>query len=285
MINTAACLVRPTYPGAYRWIVVVVGIVFASTCRAVGITWDLRSDWSDTTNPNGAWTYKAGNAVLPRVAQWPLAPPSPPLGGWGVTNLPFWFKSTTSPAGVDWQVGDVVVHTQDDFNGAGNGTANITWTSPLNGAVNITGNAWMAAEIDSIAGGPRGNRWNLYVRNALVSTGTVASGDVYSRANPFLFAAGSGGPGPLANVPVSVGDKITLEVVRTSVDGYFVGTNLTITAVPEPSAVALLGGGAIGFRFVRKRRRRASSQDPADGMIVGLPRPRLRGSYPQERPH
>ena len=59
------------------------------------------------------------------------------------------------------------------------------------------------------------------------------------------------------NVPVSVGDEIVLEVVRTSVDGYFVGTNLTVTTVPEPSGFGLVGGVLV-FALARKRWARTS---------------------------
>ena len=35
------------------------------TTAAMGQTWNLRTDWSKTQNPNGVWSYRAGNLVLP----------------------------------------------------------------------------------------------------------------------------------------------------------------------------------------------------------------------------
>jgi hypothetical protein len=51
----------------------VVGLVvsvigFAAPSSAA--TYNLTSDWSDSTNPNGQWTYLEGNNALPLVSNW-----------------------------------------------------------------------------------------------------------------------------------------------------------------------------------------------------------------------
>ena len=81
--------------------------------------------------------------------------------------------------GKDWLPGDVIVHTQDDANGAGNGPANITWTAPATMLINIDGGLWAGREIG------RGNHWSVWKNGALLTEGDVASGDAYSRAVPF----------------------------------------------------------------------------------------------------
>ena len=178
--------------------------VFVTLCLATlsGVdaasVWDLRSDWSNTKNSNGVWSYNAGTSPLRHVSQWSLGPN---LSGWG-PNLPFWFRSP-STSSQEWQAGDVIVHTQDDFNGAGYGPANVTWTSPIAALVDISGAVWMAADTGSIGGGLRGNKWNLYIRGKLVSTGTIGGGDSYSRANPFRFGLGSGGSSVFRACPKS----------------------------------------------------------------------------------
>ncbi|GDY21177.1 hypothetical protein LBMAG56_25230 [Verrucomicrobiota bacterium] len=216
-----------------------VTVVITVNPMAGGIIWDLKSDWSDVSNPNNVWSYNAGSTVLPHVAAWRLGTT---LSGWG-SDLPFWFRSPSASSS-EWQAGDIIVHTQDDYNGAGYESANVMWTSPITGRVSVSGSVWMANNTPSIDGGPRGNRWNLYVRGALVSTGTITGGDAHTRANPFAFAAGSGGASALTSVLVTGGDVVKLEIVRASSDGSFVGANMTIRQNTN-SAPALVGPTSI----------------------------------------
>ena len=41
----------------------VLVVAFAGTAGAV--TFDLKGDWSDNTNPNGVWSYNKGSTALP----------------------------------------------------------------------------------------------------------------------------------------------------------------------------------------------------------------------------
>jgi len=210
------------------------------------IAYDLRTDWSNLANPNGAWSYNAGAVALPYTASWPGDLFSAPQPGWGgtvpfSTLVPVWFRSSATPLsipGFDWQIGDVVVHTQDEVSGPGLGLANVTWISPLSGTIDISGAAWMGRD----AG--RADQWSVLVRNALVSQGDISSGDPYNRTSPFDFATGSGGAGALQTIPVSAGDVVELRVIRTTFFGDYVGLNLTIQATP--SAPGGGGGGAGG---------------------------------------
>jgi hypothetical protein len=196
----------------------------------LSITYDLQTDWSDAANPNGVWAYREGNNNLPHVNSWQST-----LGGWstaqpawsrsenGGNRLPVIFRSNGSETFAhDWIAGDVIVHSWDSSNGIGNGLANIVWTSPGAGTIDITGSTWAGRDIG------RSNQWNLYVNNSLVTSGSVASGDPYSRANPFNFAAGSGGAGVLDDVAVSAGDTVRFNVTATSPAGDFVGVNLQV---------------------------------------------------------
>ena len=97
------------------------------------------ADWSDTANPNNVWRYNEGANLLPGVNDWQsaFAGANWSQPGWarsenGTNRIPFWFQSNgLEPFGHDWLSGDVVVHTTDAVNGAGNGEANVTWTSEL----------------------------------------------------------------------------------------------------------------------------------------------------------
>jgi hypothetical protein len=207
--------------------VIAILIHVPNTVRAATV-YNLGADWSDTFNPNGVWAYRGGDEFLPHVENWTFSVWDDPVPGWGNT-LPFIFKSYIDDldASLDWLPGDIVVHTHDDWNGGNNGPAVITWTSPLSGVVDISGGVWMGRDID------RGNEWRLSVRGEIVSTGTIFSGDTYSRANPFRFELGSGGPRAL-RTNVEPGDVVTLEIVRTSFAGEFVGVELQVTDLGRP---------------------------------------------------
>jgi len=125
----------------------------------------------------------------------------------------------------DWLAGDVIVHTTDSASGAGAGPANLVWTSPFSGTVNISGAVWLARDIG------RSATWTLWVNTTPITGGSLSSGDPYSRAVPFNFGSGSGGPSALNNISVSVGSTIKLEFVTTSTYGDYTGVNFTITRI------------------------------------------------------
>jgi hypothetical protein len=168
--------------------------------------------------------------------------------------LPVWFKSNGSETFVrDWQAGDIIVHTTDTLNGIGSGLANVTWTSPTAGNINITGGVWDGLDRS------RANDWAILLNGVSLTGGSLFDGDPYNRANPFNFAAGSGGAGVLNNIAVAPGDVVKLQLVKTSSLGDVVGVNLAIsattssTAVPEPfTIIGTLIGGTAAFRMRKK---------------------------------
>lgn len=209
-------------------------------------TFDIRADWSDASNPNGRWSYLEGVNPLPFVASWQSV-----LGGWGVAQpgwarsengnnrLPFWFRSNGSELGTpDWIAGDVVVHSTDPGNGVGNGIAAVEWRAPARGVVSISGGVWLGRDIG------RGNAWRLFVNGVGLRSGVVFSGDAYSRANPFLFANGSGTL-PMTGLPIACGGVIRLEIERTTTAGDWVGVSLSGTFTPVPCAGDLNGDGSV----------------------------------------
>jgi len=197
----------------------------------------LNADWSDTENPTGLWSYRAGGAALPSVESWQrdLGGWTRPQPGWAESEsennrLPFWYRSNGYETfAVDYRRCDVVVHTQDDGNGVGNGNAALVWTAPVDSAVWIRGNLWMARDID------RGNAWSLYRNDELLSEGAIASGDPYSRDSPFRLEDGSGGAGAVDEVMVQAGDEIRLVLTRTTTVGDFVGVRMRVGCVAPDS--------------------------------------------------
>ena len=221
--------------------------VASLTGIALTFVYDLKTDWSDSANPNGPWTYREGNNALPQMIMSTNCGACPGGSGLVWTNaqrawarsaggtssdhtfLPFWFKSNGSETGLgnwgdDWEAGDVVMHTTDPANGIGSGPGNVIWTSPIAGVISIAGNIWIGRDIG------RANHWVLSRNEAMLTAGDVSSGDPYSRTNPMPFSAGTAGPSVLNGILVSPGDVIKLEVTRTSSSGDVVGLNLAINA-------------------------------------------------------
>ncbi|MGE3109345.1 MAG: GC-type dockerin domain-anchored protein [Phycisphaerales bacterium] len=214
--------------------VACIGAAALFAVNASAQVYDLRTDWSETSNPNGAWSYRHGSKPLPHVDAWQRN-----LGGWTTfqpgwarsedanTRLPFWFQSNGAEAfDNDFDPGDIVVHTTDPGNGVGSGEANVFWTSPGIGLATVSGAVWLGRDIG------RSNQWTLYRGGTSLSSGQVFSGDQYNRASPFDLSTGTGGAGPLQNIHVCRGDDIRLELVRTSAAGDFCGVTLTIAFTP-----------------------------------------------------
>jgi hypothetical protein len=242
----------------------VAGLEAASVTQVQAQVWDVTTDWSDAANPNGPWSYREGAIPLPHVNSWQSI-----LGGWnvaqpgwaesenGTNRLPFWFRSNGSENFAhDWITGDVVVHTTDSVNGAGNGPANLTWTSPVAGTVDLSGGVWIGRDIE------RSGNWTLLLNGGTLTSGSIFSGDPFSRAAPFSFAAGTGGAGAVDDIAVAPGDVLQLRFDTISVAGDFVGVRMTITATssaaPEPATAVLLAAGVLPLAglFVRRQRRK-----------------------------
>ncbi|MBL8823175.1 MAG: PEP-CTERM sorting domain-containing protein [Planctomycetia bacterium] len=207
-------------------------------------TYDLRNDWSDINNPNGVWSYRQGNSVLSSgtypAGDFDLAQPA-----WLGSPPALWLKTQSNGSGLDSQIGDVVTHTVPT------NLTNVVWTSPTSGIIDINGGVWMIREID------RSNDWFLRVNGNLLSSGSIASGDIYDRSNPFNFDNGSGGL--LNNLSVNGGDVLELSFQATG-DGVgdYVGVELSVTyAVPEPTTYLLIitTGLCATFYLWRKRQR------------------------------
>ena len=207
--------------------------------HASGAVFDLRNDWSNSSNPNGVWTLLSGTEVLPRFHAWPGDPFSPPQDGWGSGFIPFWFKSTSEANFIhDWNFGDIIVHTVGTE--VDNYPASVLWTSPLTGRINILGNVWEGRDWNDCGSGSfRANQWNLYLRENLISSGSIEGGDPYDSAKPFPFGLGSGGTDALTGILVSAGDVVRLELIGTGLCGDYVGVNFHIETSPPPSLTLL----------------------------------------------
>ena len=228
-----------------------IGTGFVSTAGA--ITYDLKTDWSDTNNPNGVWAFYQ-DVLLPLQSDY-----FNDGSNWegyaktyvyGTGHVPSWLQVDGSWSGADFQVGDIVFHpTSLTSSSPPNVESFVTWTSPIDGQISISGNIWYGE-----ATMPRGVDWYLYLNDDPLAFGTVYNGDAYDRSNPMTFSGG----GVLS---VQVGDDV--KFMGKTGSGYvfpwFVGVNLTIDTqpyqqtVPEPTTMILVGLGFIGLAGIRKK--------------------------------
>ena len=76
--------------------------------------------------------------------------------------------------------------------------------------------------------------WSVKLNGTSLTSGTVYSGDPYSRATPFDFATGSGGPTALQSIAVIPGGEITFEAAQGigSPNGDIVGVEFMVTLGP-----------------------------------------------------
>ncbi len=230
-------------------LLLALGIASLGLCStAHAAIYDLNSDWSDTSNPNGAWAFTwSGNtlplqsAFLPGQTAWALA-------SWPAMNhAPFLLKTQTSA--YDYQRGDVLVHAASHTDSSSLDPVKIIWTSPITGTAAVAGNIWWGGWEDQ----DRGTYWELYHNSTLLDFGAVGTGDGFSRNIPM----GINGGGILN---IGAGDTISLLFTQTAPArwSWYTGVNLTIDAqpVPLPGALLLLGSGLIGLAGTRIKRKK-----------------------------
>jgi hypothetical protein len=99
--------------------------------------YDLKNDWSDTQNPNGAWSYRLNGADLLTADPFP----------WAVEALsgePDGLTRTTEDAIVPGylELGDIYI--LGGAHSAWGGGVTARWTAPSSGEITLTGSAWSA---------------------------------------------------------------------------------------------------------------------------------------------
>ena len=221
-----------------RTVILSFALVLSGLAQAS--TWDLTNDWQPNNNPNGVWSYRAGNVDLPWIPSSGAYEPSTTPGNF----LPIFLKGD----GINIPA-NVYIHPWDGANGGSNGMANALWTAPVATTVNLSGASWWSSL--SVIG--RSSEWLLLVNGGVISDGYIIAGDGHTAAAPYLFSQGSGGSAALSGIHVDAGDTIELEILATSQYGTFYGVNLNIQAVPEPSTFLILLPATL-LPLLRRRR-------------------------------
>ena len=235
---------------------VVMLLVLVALCLsydANAATYDLKTDWNSTANPNGAWAFYQGTTLLPYQSDYDSTNTYVTnQQAWAMAqypndnHVPVWMQATKNGEwGANVQTGDIMMHPANTaVYSAGQGS--VTWTSNLTGTVSISGNVWWGDSANQYQG--RGDSWYLYLNNTLLASGSVDYASGYSRSNPYNFGT--------ITKSVNPNDVIKFEGTSEGSDvPWIMGVNLTINAtpVPIPGALWLLGPGLVGLAAMRRR--------------------------------
>lgn len=209
------------------------------TADAATVVYDVATDWSDTQNPNGVWTYTGDNGVVLTANQADWDPARTFFSGqqaaWADSSLPnpghvpMWFRSSGASV---LDVPGVGMHGSAGFTNAWVGVA---WRSPVNGRINIDGGVWHAFKaVDGFGSDHRGRNsdWRLRHNGTVLASGNVSGTDAFSSSSPFSFALGAGG-NLLTDIVVAAGDEIVLEFISPTSFATFIGVDLVITAIDD----------------------------------------------------
>ena len=194
-------------------------------------TYDVTADWSNSSNPNGVWSYLQGSTPLPFQSNFGMGTCANTAsgigGGWapGIDSsgycVPVFFKATGNAANTnDWLAGDVLIHSAGGPNtNSALGQAQLDWIAPAAGTISFNGAIWYAHSVVA-----RSNDFFFTVGGTRYANGTVSSSNGSNRSNMTTFS----NAGPIA---VSAGTQVIL-LIQPSVGqtlGSLAGVKLTIT--------------------------------------------------------
>lgn len=230
-------------------------VMLASPARAV-VVYDLVTDFSNASNPNGTWTYLKGNVLLGQFSPVPGTLSIAAANGyWGSapSDLSGAVLQTTANGSTtslwsdnDFLSGDVLVST-------GGSPVDLTWTAPSNGTFTYSGSFWYADA-------PSGPGFNDFVLS-LNAGPTLESGSAglgQDRPNAVNFVNGS------TAINVSAGDifRLSISPSITAPFGSLAGASLTIdflpaAVVPEPDSATMMAVGGTAMLLLARGRRRS----------------------------
>ncbi|MES2195761.1 MAG: PEPxxWA-CTERM sorting domain-containing protein [Pseudomonadota bacterium] len=239
-------------------------MAFAAPSTGHAVTYNLSTDWSNSANPNGVWSYVYGGGTLvphqPAASANgnPLVPAT--AGGYFSTgsdlnqNTPDVLRAAVNGSAAggtnsDFLVGDIVIHSVNDGS-----TLSIRWTAPSSGQIDVDALVWYAHS--SVA---RSNTVSLLLDGVSLSGPATVSNTSYKNRDEGV-AFGD-------NRSVDAGDILELVFAKSagqqfgSLNGlsFEVDFTPTIAAVPEPSSWAMMILGFAGVGFMAHRRRKTAA--------------------------
>ncbi len=209
---------------------------FLMACSAAAhaaTVYDLKNGWSDNANPNGTWQYRAGTTDLVHAPDWTGAQLGYFQPVWTITSTPSpnalcpaVFKATSTRAGDDYALGDVVIHSNSPTCGNDTDIGNVAWTAPSNAVINVSGNLWQTGF--KTGAQARNNTATLRLNGVILQTITNLAG--FSSVSPASLS--------VINLAVHQADIVSLSIVRDpNTPGYLVDLNMHIVATPALPAL------------------------------------------------
>lgn len=233
------------------WTKLVTGLLFwgiVQSASATTIDYNLSNEWSDTSNPNGVWAFYSGTTLMTIHHYWYET------NVWDIngTTNPSWAKRNVVESGWnDSQVGDIVAQAW----WYGTESTNVTWTSPLDGVIDIFGRSWDTYGQWNDQGLGRDGGWSLDVNDVVIAQrnniATLTRDQIGANFADNLLVGMS-----LNNITVNAGDVVKFSAVGRSTSGVDlnISLNTSPSAVPEPGTILLLGSALIGLAGINRKK-------------------------------
>jgi hypothetical protein len=109
-----------------------------------------------------------------------------------------------------------------DFNISSHQTANVLFTAPSLGIIDIYGFVWMIKNNNNTS------KFEIYKNSTLLTNSDDISYASYPKSHPYNIRNGSNGPNVLKNIIVDIGDTIELRILGTSAYGDYTGVDFRI---------------------------------------------------------
>ena len=242
-----------------------IGSLAGSTASQAA-SYNLTTDYSNTDNPNGPWSYLYdGNPLAHQSSAAangnPLIPAIPADGYFSTgndlnSNTPDVLKAAVngSSAGetdLDFLAGDIVVHSPNDATKA----LTIVWTAPSAGAItNFSLALWYAHSVVS-----RSNDVTFSVAGVLQDTFPTSPSIDFNRNAPGTITG---------SYNVNAGDLLTLSFLQTAGQSFGSLTGVAesfdfapavVAATPVPAALPLFVSGLVGLGWFGHRKRKQAA--------------------------